>query len=123
MLMTIEHTDIHHPIESFLDSLTDCKLTCYASELLELHGCNSLQELGEAVRKATEVCNSMHLPLQENFKVVYRSRNGEVVQDWRLSPMAFLLTAINSDARNIYIAQLQVEMVKRMLEKPSVAVD
>ena len=121
--MTLEHTHINRPIEGFLDSLTDCKLTCYASELLELHGCNNLQELSEAVRKATEVCNSMHLPLQENFKVVYRSRNGEVVQDWRLSPMAFLLTAINSDARNSYIAQLQVELVTRMLEQPLKAVD
>lgn len=115
--MTIEHIAINNPIESFTDSLADRNLTRYASELLEQRGCNNLQELSNAVKRATEVCNCMHMPLQENFKVVYRSRNGEVVQDWRLSPMAYLLTALNSDSRNTFVAQLQVEMVKRMLHQ------
>ncbi|WP_461489656.1 hypothetical protein [Pontibacter sp. HJ8] len=115
MLMTLDHTTINSPLESFVDSLADRNLTCYASELLEQHGCNNLQELSLAVKRATEVCNCLHMPLQENFKVVYRSRNGEVVQDWRLSPVAYLLTALNSDSRNALVANLQVEMVKRML--------
>lgn len=117
MLMTIDHVGINSPIENFVDSLADRNLTCYASELLEQHGCNNLQELSHAVKRATEVCNCMHMPLQENFKVVYRSRNGEVVQDWRLSPVAYLLTALNSDSRNSFVASLQVEMVKRMLSQ------
>ncbi|MBD1396105.1 hypothetical protein H9Q13_02915 [Pontibacter sp. JH31] len=115
--MTIEHIATHNPIENFTDSLADRNLTRYASEILEQHGCSSLQDLRIAVKRATEVCSCMHMPLQENFKVVYRSRNGEVVQDWRLSPMAYLLTALNSDSRNTFVAQLQVEMVKRMLNQ------
>ncbi|SIQ93318.1 MULTISPECIES: hypothetical protein [Pontibacter] len=115
MLMTIDHISIHNPIEDFVDSLADRNLTCYASDLLEQQGCQSLQELSDAVKRATEVCNCMHVPLQENFKVVYRSRNGEVVQDWRLSRMAYLLTALNADSRNAFVAQLQLEMVKQML--------
>jgi hypothetical protein len=115
MLMTIDHISIQNPFESFVDSLADRNLTCYASDLLEQQGCHNLQELSDAVKRATEVCNCMHVPLQENFKVVYRSRNGEVVQDWRLSRMAYLLTALNADSRNAFVAQLQVEMVKHML--------
>jgi hypothetical protein len=117
MLMTIEHTSHNSPIESFADSLAARNLTCYASELLEQHGCNTLHELSNAVKRATEICNCLHIPLQENFKVVYRSRNGEVIQDWRLSPTAYLLTALNSDSRNTMVAQLQVEMVRRMLDQ------
>ncbi|SIT80650.1 hypothetical protein [Pontibacter indicus] len=115
MLMTIDHINIHGPIDSFVDSLTDSNLTCYASDLLEQQGCQSLKELSEAVKRATEVCNCMHVPLQENFKVVFRSVNGEVVQDWRLSRMAYLLTALNADSRNAFVAQLQLEMVSHML--------
>lgn len=115
MLMTIDQINVQNPFESFVDSLADRNLTCYASDLLEQQGCSNLQELGEAVKRATEVCNCMHVPLQENFKVVFRSRNGEVVQDWRLSRMAYLLTALNADSRNAFVAQLQLEMVKRTL--------
>ena len=115
MLMTIDHISISNPIDNFIDSLLDSNLTCYASDLLEQQGCQNLQELGEAVRRATEVCNCMHVPLQENFKVVYRSRNGEVVQDWRLSRMAYLLTALNADSRSAFVAQLQHNMVNQML--------
>jgi hypothetical protein len=116
MLMTIEHVSTHS-IDSFVDSLTDRNLTCYASDLLEQQGCSNLDELNQAVLRATEVCSCMHIPLQENFKVVYRSREGEVVQDWRLSNMAYLLTALNADSHNPFVAQLQVEMVKHMLSK------
>ncbi|MDX5481990.1 MAG: hypothetical protein LPK07_09930 [Hymenobacteraceae bacterium] len=115
MLMTIEHPRTHSPLEDFLDSLADQNLTCYATDLLQQRGCANMEELGLAIRRATEVCNSLHLPLQENFKVVFRSQNGEVVQDWRLSPMAYLLMVINSDANNELVAKMQVAMVKRVL--------
>jgi hypothetical protein len=115
MLVTIEQTRPCSQLEAFLDSLADKQLTIYASDLLEQRGCDSIEELGQAVRRATEICSTLHLPLRENFKVVYRSRNGKVVQDWRLSPMAYLLMVINSDFHNDVVARTQVEMVKRAL--------
>lgn len=115
MLVTIEQTRSHTPLENFIDSMADTQLTCYASDLFQQRGCDTLNELSQAIRRATEVCTSMHLPLQENFKVVYRSRNGEVVQDWRLSPMAYLLMVLNANSQNDVVARTQVEMVKRML--------
>ncbi|MFD2515704.1 hypothetical protein ACFSRY_17660 [Pontibacter locisalis] len=115
MLMTLEHTTINTPIEDFLDSVADQNLTLYASDLLQLTGCENMDELSLALKRATEVCNCMHLPLRENFKVVYRSQEGEVVQDWRLSPMAYLLMVINSNSQNDLVAHMQVEMVKRVL--------
>ena len=115
MLITIEHTNLNSSLENFLDSLADKNLTYYASDLLQLTGCKSMDELGGALKRATEVCTCMHIPLRENFKVVFRPQNGELVQDWRLSPMAYMLMVLNSDAQNDLVAHLQVEMVKRML--------
>jgi hypothetical protein len=115
MLVTIEPTTAHAPIDNFVESLADSHLTCYASDLIMCEGCHTFDELSQAVKRATEVCNCMHLPLQENFKVVYRSQNGEVVQDWKLSPMAYMLTMLNADARSNVVARLQTEMVRRMM--------
>ena len=115
MLVTIEQTRTYSRLDDFIDSLADRQLTCYASDLLEQRGCENMGELGQAVKRATEVCHSMHLPLQENFKVVFRSVNGNVVQDWRLSPMAYLLMVLNADPHNEMVARTQVEMVRRVL--------
>lgn len=116
MLMTLEQTNLKNPLENFLDSVADQKLTYYASDLLELTGCASMKELSQALKRATEVCSCMHLPLRENFKVVYRSHEGEVLQDWRLSPMAYLLLIINADAHSELVAQMQVELVNKVLQ-------
>lgn len=116
MLVAIESIrNRHTPLEDFIDSCADKELIYYASDLLQQRGCRSIQELRQAVRRATEVCKSMHLPLRENIKVVYRSQHGEVVQDWRLSPLAYMLMVINADAQNDLVARLQVEMVRRAL--------
>lgn len=117
MLATIDQIKSNTFIDDFLSNLRERNLSFYATDLLECEGCRNMDDLGDAVRRATEVCTCMHLPLQENFKVVYRSGNGEVIQDWRLSPMAYMLLAINSDARNEVVAKLQVELVKRALEQ------
>lgn len=117
MLMTIESGKPYRQLDEFLDSLADCNLSFYASDLLNQKGCRTMDEVSLALRRATQVCNSMHLPLRENIKVVYRAQNGEVVQDWRLSPMAYLLMVLNADSRNDLVAHLQVEMVKRVLQQ------
>ncbi|WP_237586881.1 hypothetical protein [Pontibacter russatus] len=115
MLMTIDRPQTYSRLNDFIDSLADRELTCYASDLLQQRGCASITELGQAVRRATEVCHSMHLPLRENFKVVFRSQGGKVVQDWRLSPMAYLLMVLNADPHNDMVARTQVELVRRVL--------
>lgn len=117
ILATIDQNRSNTFIEDFLSNLSERNLSIYATDLLECEGCRTMDELGNAVRRATEVCTCMHLPLQENFKVVFRSKNGEVIQDWLLSPMAYMLLAINSDSRNEVVAKLQVELVKKALDQ------
>jgi hypothetical protein len=116
MLIKIEHNKPNSPLEGFLDSIAERNLTYYASDLLALTGCKSVQELSQALKKATEVCNCMDVPLQENFKVVYRSKEGEVLQDWRLSPMAYLLLIINSDVHSEIVAKMQYEIISKVLK-------
>jgi len=115
MIVSIEQYGYNSPIDDFVNSMADSKLTFYASELLSCKGCQDMEELRQALKRATEVCTSMHMPLRENFKVVFRSKGGEVVQDWRLSPFAYLLMVINADSHNDLVAHMQVEMVKRAL--------
>lgn len=117
MLITREQTQHYSSFDEFIDSLADQQLVYYASDLLAQHACHTMQELGMAIKRATEVCHTLHLPLRENFKVVFRSSNGEVVQDWRLSPTAYLLLVLNADSHNDIVARAQLEMVRRVLKQ------
>jgi len=117
MLATLDQILYHGPIDGFLESIAERNLTYYASDLLDKQACRSREELSEAVKRATDVCSCMHLPLQENIKAVYRSQDGQVIQDWRLSPVAYMLLLINSDASNQVVAQLQLELINRALHQ------
>jgi hypothetical protein len=117
MLATLDQLYHYKYLDDFLDRLAESNLTYYASDLLEKHACHSTEELGQAVRRATEVCSCMHLPLQENIKVVFRSQGDQVMQDWLLSPMAYMLLMLNADSRNQLVAKLQVELVKRAFQQ------
>ncbi|WP_239020972.1 hypothetical protein [Pontibacter arcticus] len=117
MLMTLEYTRSQNTIDQFVDSVAEKNLTYYASDLLTADACKSMAELGKAIRKATRVCKKLDLPLKENFKLVFRAQGSEVVQDWKLSPMAYMLLILNTDSKNEVVAQLQVEMVKRLLHQ------
>ncbi|MBB6610212.1 hypothetical protein H7F15_04100 [Pontibacter sp. Tf4] len=117
MLATLDQLQEHDRISSFLDSLAERNLTYYASDLLSRHACQNLSELDQAVKRTTEVCTCMRLPLRENIKAVYRSRGGQVIRDWRLSPMAYMLLLINADTSNEVVAQLQAELIKRALHQ------
>lgn len=117
MLATFDQLQNHSNIDVFLDSVLERNLTFYASDLLDKHACQSHEELGLALKRACEVCSCMHLPLRENIKVVYREQDGQMVQDWKLSPMAYMLLLLNSDASNQVVAQVQVELIKRALHQ------
>lgn len=117
MVVSIVHTGHYNVIDPFADSLADSKLTLYASDLLSQNGCQSMAELRQAIKRATQVCTTMGLPLRENFKTVFRACRGEVIQDWRLSPLAYMLMVINADAANDIIAQAQLEVVKRAFQR------
>ncbi len=117
MVVSIVHAAHYNTTDLFASSLADSKLTLYASDLLSQNGCQSMEELRQAIKRATQVCTIMHLPLNENFKTVFRACKGEVIQDWRLSPLAYMLMVINADATNDIIAQTQLEVVMRAFQR------
>ncbi|GAB3815137.1 hypothetical protein [Pontibacter rugosus] len=71
MLVPIDSLRNQPHLDKFIDSLADRHLRYYATDLLEQHGCESLEEVRLAVKRATEVCTSMHLPLRENIKRLF----------------------------------------------------
>ena len=98
-----------------IDAAIDSNMRHYASEVIELVEIGKEEELQGAMLRAREACRVMGIPLENHFKKVYRDAEHEVVCDYKLSPLAFGLVCINANPTNRNIAQIQVELVKKLL--------
>lgn len=66
-----------------------------------------------ALLRAMQVCFSMDIPLEENFKMGYRNNRREVLQDFKLSDLASSLLMMNANTSNVFVARTQIELIRK----------
>jgi DNA-damage-inducible protein D len=80
----------------------------YASELAQLLHLETLERMQAALDRAMHICENAGLPVQSNFRPVYRSQGDSIQTDYHLSDLASYLVIINADADNEQVAYAQV---------------
>jgi len=117
-MSTLARTNDIHSVQflaDFLRAIIDTKLKHYASDLypeLELFDENIFNT---SLVRAQQVCTTLDLPIHEHFKKVYRTAGNHIYCDYRLSHTAYLLVSINGDVESKKVAQVQMELVERLL--------
>jgi len=117
-MSTIVRTDDIYKVQflvGFLSAIVDAQLKHYASDLYpELE---SLDEntFNNSLERAQQVCTTLDLPIHEHFKKIYRTSGNHVYCDYRLSHTAYLLVSINGDVESKKVAQIQLDLVNRLL--------
>ncbi|MDR0415496.1 MAG: damage-inducible protein [Prevotellaceae bacterium] len=76
-----------------------------ASELMAMLGYKSLPSFSKSINKAMTTCNTLNIPIIENFQQVV-NENGSIV-DYKLSRFACYLTVMNADSKNPAVAHAQ----------------
>jgi DNA-damage-inducible protein D len=76
-----------------------------ASRLMVMLGYKSLPSFSKSINKAMTTCNTLNIPIIENFQQVL-NENGSIV-DYKLSRFACYLTAMNADSKNPEVAHAQ----------------
>ena len=99
--------------ESLRESLTNRYLRHYAIDVLERAGIDDQQEMEGALLRAMQVCRSMNIPLDENFKMVYRNDGHDIVRDFKLSDLASSLLMMNASTANVFVARTQIELIRQ----------
>lgn len=99
-------------IEDFVKKAKKLGLTHYASEAAKEMEFEDVFEFHEAVKRAMKLCVQVGLKIEENFMQIYKSAPGEIIYDWKLSPLAYYLVCLNGESTNSNVAQLQVQMIK-----------
>ena len=79
----------------------------YASKLMELLGYENWPSFQKAINKAMVTCNSLNIPIIENFVNEYRMDGDRQVQDFKLSRFACYLTVMNGDVKKPFVAKAQ----------------
>lgn len=115
---TLIKTDYIHttqPLANFLRAIIDTRLRHYASDLFPELEMIDENTFNRGLVRAQQVCTTLNLPLHEHFKKVYRTSGKRIYCDYRLSHTAYLLVGINGDVSSKKVAQIQMELVKKLL--------
>ncbi len=115
MNMLIKTNDIPQPLKDFITAIIDTQLKHYASDLFP-----ELEVVDETIfnislTRAQQVCTTLNLPLHKHFRKIYRTSGDQIYCDYRLSHTAYLLVGINGDVESKKVAQIQMELINKLL--------
>ena len=79
----------------------------FASRLMSLLGYESMPSFSKAINRAMITCNTINIPIVENFEQIYTIIDGKTITDSKLSRFACYLIAMNADNRKPEVAQAQ----------------
>ena len=79
----------------------------FASNLMSLLGYESMPSFNKAINKAMTACNTLNIPILENFEQLYSIVEGKTITDFKLSRFACYLVAMNADNKKPKVAQAQ----------------
>ena len=96
--------------------LVEQNLVYYASEAADEMGFESFDELTEAIRRSMELCRATGLPINNNFRRIFKSSPMGLVFDWKLSVLAYHLVQLNGDSSNDRVAKLQIDLLKNFYQ-------
>ncbi len=102
-------------LATFLRAISDSRLRHYASDLYPELELTDKDIFNNSLLRAQQVCATLHMPLHEHFKRIYRTSGDNIYCDYKLSHTAYLLVSINGDVGSKKVAQIQMELISRLL--------
>ncbi len=110
MLKLYDHLDELLELEH-KRSLHTTGATQLASDLMEDLGYQDENDLHHALRRAFEICCTMHISIPDNFRKIYRYSDNLVEVDWQVSDLGCYLLLINGNSCNPNVAKAQLHAI------------
>lgn len=102
-------------INNFLDFYYYIHLNHLASDLLKKG--LSPNQISEAVLKAIKIGKSSGLEIQKHFIPVFTDKNKEIINDCKLSKLAYGLVLLNASPDLSSVGKWQIKLLKKYLDK------
>ncbi len=84
------------------------RLLHFASEIREMLAISELPEFEDALQRTFQTFRSLNIPLEKNFRRVFRFNGSQMVADWKISALASYLIIINCNPANETVARAQL---------------
>lgn len=92
----------------------------FANDVFELLGIIDEIHKKSSIRRALQSCVTLSIPLNRNFKHVYRFENSGLISDWQVSALGCYLVIINCDPKYEKVAKAQLFFAIKNLKVKSV---
>lgn len=102
-------------IDNFLNFYYSLKMQHLASELLDKG--LSPRQISKAVDKAVRIAKSSGMEVHKHFMPIFSGVGGAVVQDCRLSRLAYGLVFMNADEHIASVGQFQRSVLENFLSE------
>lgn len=100
-------------IDNFLNFYYTIHLNYLASDLLDKG--LSPEQISDAVIKAIKIAKSSGIEVRKNFMPVFTDINSEIIDDCKLSELAYGLVLLNADPDLSSVGELQIKVLETYL--------
>jgi len=83
----------------------------FASDFAKMLGYESFESFKKAINRAMIACNTLNIPIDDNFTAIKRDIDGWQISDYKLTRFACYLTAMNGDVKKTEVAAAQAYFV------------
>jgi len=83
----------------------------FASEFATMLGYETMEGFRKAINRAMVACNTLNIPIDDDFRPVTREIDGKQVHDYKLTRFACYLIAMNGDVKKRQVAAAQAYFV------------
>ena len=80
----------------------------WASDLMNMLGYKEMKSFQKVLDRATKAFVSLNIPHYENIMAFHREKDGQNVQDFKLSRFACYIVVMNGDPKKVEVAEAQV---------------
>lgn len=109
VVLESDKSSVFNRIRKFI---LEMDLIYYASDIAGDMEFKDMKELTGAINRAMNICSSAGVPLEENFKTIYRGSEKGLLLDYKLSAFAYKLICLNGEPYNSCVAQMQVNLLQ-----------
>lgn len=109
--------DLAPSIEDFLDRYYSVNMRYWASDLLDKG--LSPKQINDAVVVAIKIASASGLEIRKHFKPMLSGTRHELIQDCRLSRLAFGLVLLNADSNLAAVGAFQLGLLEHVLRNNS----
>lgn len=101
-----------------IEQKSDIRLNFFAGEIMNRLGVNDPDELQSAMSRTIKVFRSMNIPVRQHVKRFYKYADGNLMVDWKISPLTSYLLVLNADPTLPEVAKAQLFLATRLEMTP-----